>query len=92
MLVLTGNARSAVQALTAEAPAQAGLRIATGPSNSGTSAVFTLCVTAGPHPDDAVLDEAGARVFLEPDAATMLDAQTLDAEIDEAGQVSFFVR
>jgi iron-sulfur cluster assembly protein len=92
MLVLTENARSAVQALTEQAPDQAGLRIATGPSDNGNSAVFTLSVTAGPHPEDAVLDEAGARVFLEPDAATMLDAQTLDAEMDEARQVSFFVR
>jgi Fe-S cluster assembly iron-binding protein IscA len=93
MLVLTENARSAVQALTADAPGEAGLRIATGQSsNGGNRAVFTLSVTAGPHPEDAVLDEAGARVFLEPGAATMLDAQTLDAEMDNAKQVSFFVR
>ena len=93
MLVLTENARSAVQALTAEAPADAGLRISAAQSENGKiGAVFSLAVTNGPHPNDEVLDEQGAKIFLEPDAAMMLDKQTLDAEMDEAKQVSFFVR
>jgi Fe-S cluster assembly iron-binding protein IscA len=93
MLALTENACTAVQALIAEAPGDAGLRISTAqPANGSAGAVFSLAVTNGPHPNDEVLDQQGARVFLEQDAAMMLDKQTLDAEMDDAKQVSFFVR
>ncbi|HEY2831062.1 MAG TPA: hypothetical protein VGJ14_01450 [Sporichthyaceae bacterium] len=90
---LTETARNAVHALTVDSPNNAGLRIATGESHNGQHGpVLTLSVAAGPQPDDQVLNEQGARVFLEPDAAYILEAQTLDAEMDEAHQVSFFVR
>jgi Fe-S cluster assembly iron-binding protein IscA len=93
MLVLTDSACNAVQALTAQAPADAGLRISTAPStHNNATAVFALAVTDGPQPNDEVLNQEGARVFLEHDASMMLDKQTLDAEMDNEKQVSFFVR
>jgi len=92
-MILTESARNAVQALIADAPSEAGLRIATDVATNGRqSPVLTLRVTTGPEPTDEVMDEQGARVFLEPDAAAMLGDQTLDAELDEAKQVTFFVR
>jgi Fe-S cluster assembly iron-binding protein IscA len=93
MLALTENACNAVQALIASAPEDAGLRISTTqPANGNAGTVFSLAVTNGPHPNDEVLQQEGARVFLEQEASVMLDKQTLDAEMDDAQQVSFFVR
>ena len=45
----------------------------------------------GPLPGDQVVEEAGARIFLEESAATLLDDKTLDAMVDESGTVQFAV-
>jgi iron-sulfur cluster assembly protein len=48
-------------------------------------------VTEGPEEGDQVVESGGARVFLESGAATALDDKTLDAEIDDKGDVSFLI-
>lgn len=95
MLTLTENARTAIEALTAPtsgAPPGAGIRIAAAkdaPAGIGTA--LTMEVTETPESADEVMDSAGARVFLDSTAAQILDDQTLDASIDEARGVSFFL-
>jgi Fe-S cluster assembly iron-binding protein IscA len=83
---LTEHAQTAVRTLTQDpqAPETAGLRIT--PGNEG----LELMLVAEPVPGDALLDEGGARVFIEPQAAQLLDEETLDAEV-ENGQVNFFL-
>ena len=44
---------------------------------------------SGPDETDEVVEEANARVFLEPQAAVVLDDKVLDAQVDDAGQVQF---
>jgi Fe-S cluster assembly iron-binding protein IscA len=38
-----------------------------------------------------VLDESGARVFLDPEAAAILDDKTLDVTSDNSGQIQFAI-
>ena len=86
MLTLTNHAQDAVRTLTQDpqAPELAGLRIAAG--NQG----LELMLVAEPAPGDALIDDDGARVFLESQAANLLDERTLDAEI-EGDKVNFFL-
>jgi len=86
LLTLTDQAQTAVRTLIQdpEAPQSAGLRIA--PGNEG----IELSLVAEPAPGDALIDDGGARVFVEPEAAQMLDEQTLDATL-ENGEVNFFL-
>ena len=44
---------------------------------------FQLSVVPVPAEDDEVIEEQGARVFLEPDAASLLDDKVLDAKFEE---------
>ncbi|HEY5247010.1 MAG TPA: hypothetical protein VIJ15_00965 [Dermatophilaceae bacterium] len=86
MLTLTDHAQTAVRTLTEvpQAPESAGLRIA--PGNEG----LELVLVAEPVPGDALIDDGGARVFVEPQAAQLLDDATLDAQIED-GQLNFFL-
>ena len=86
MLTLTDNALTAVRTLTQdpEAPEGAGLRI-----TPGTEGLERILV-ADPVPGDALIDDGGARVYVEPEAAELLKEQTLDAQVED-GQVSFFL-
>ena len=86
MLTLTDNALTAVRTLTQdpEAPEGAGLRIM--PGTEG----LELILVADPVPGDALIDDGGARVYVEPEAAELLKEQTLDAQVED-GQVSFFL-
>jgi iron-sulfur cluster assembly protein len=43
-----------------------------------------------PAEDDEVIEEQGARVFLEPDAASLLGDKALDASVKE-NQVAFTI-
>jgi iron-sulfur cluster assembly protein len=84
VLTLTDHAQDAVRALTPQAPESAGLRIA--PANQG----FELSLVTEPMPGDALIDDGGVRVFVEPQTAQLLDEQTLDAQL-EGGEVNFFL-
>jgi Fe-S cluster assembly iron-binding protein IscA len=83
---LTEHAQTAVRTLTQDpkAPESAGLRIT--PGNEG----LELMLVVEPVPGDALIDDEGARVFVAPQAAQLLDAQTLDAQV-EGGNVNFFL-
>jgi iron-sulfur cluster assembly protein len=88
VLTLTDSATTEIRNLIAnnpEVPDEAGVRIATSPDGAG----LTLTLALVPSEDDAVLNEAGARVFLEPTAAQLLDDKALHAGVDEQGQVQF---
>jgi iron-sulfur cluster assembly protein len=57
---------------------------------AGTRANFHLSVVPLPAEDDEVIDEQGARVFLEPEAASLLEEKVLDANPEE-DQVAFTI-
>ena len=86
MLTLTDHAQTAVRTLTQDpqAPESVGLRIT--PGNEG----LELMLVAEPVPGDALIDDGGARVFVEPQAAQLLDELTLDAQVED-GKVNFFL-
>jgi Fe-S cluster assembly iron-binding protein IscA len=90
VLTLTPNAASAIRALVdaSELPDDAaGLRIADDPAQD---AALTLSLAAVPAEDDKVVDDdSGARVFLAPQAAALLDDKTLDATTDGQGHLQF---
>ncbi len=84
MLTLTHQAQDAVRAMMPQAPESAGLRIA--PGDQG----MELSLVTEPVPGDALIDDGGVRVFVEPQTAQLLDEQTLDAQV-EGGEVNFFL-
>jgi len=84
MLILTGDAVSVIREITRrpELPDDAGLRIASMAAGNGRPA-FEIAVSEAPLPADAVIEEEGVRVFLDPDASVALDNKALDVEIGE---------
>ena len=86
MLGLTTNAVTAIRKLTdrSERPDTAGLRI-----TKGGSGTLKLSICSLPAEDDSILDDGGARVFLDQQVAQILDEMTLDAGTDAAGRVRF---
>ena len=84
MLALTDSAVDAVRRIVEssdEASETAGLRLVA--DQTGMEANFHLSVTQLPAEDDEVIEEEGARVFLEPQAASLLDDKVLDATLDQ---------
>jgi iron-sulfur cluster assembly protein len=91
MLALTDRAVEAVRDIVSssgEAAETGGLRMTA--DRDGATASFKLRVVSLPAEDDAVIEEHGARVFIEPEAATLLDDKVLDATVDR-DQVAFTV-
>jgi len=90
MLTLTDGAAQVIRTLTSqpELPAETGLRIT---ARDEDMATFQLAVTEGPVAGDQVIEAEGARVFLEPTAATALDDKALDAQVNDEGDVAFSV-
>ena len=88
VLALTDNAATEIRNLIAlpEVPDEGGVRIA-----SDESGTLTLALAGGPAEGDAVIEEQGARVFLEPAAGQLLDDKLLDAGVDQGGNVQFSV-
>jgi iron-sulfur cluster assembly protein len=87
MVTMTDNAVAAIRSLTArpEVPDGAGLRIAT----DAAAGALQLTVSPEPHEGDQVLDSSGARLFLDTEAALLLDDKALDATVNEQGAVQF---
>lgn len=87
MLTLTQTAAEAVEELVARVPLaeEGGVRI----RDTGGSAGFELSVTPAPAPEDTVVVEGNARVFLDERAAAALDDRVLDAELSNDGAVRF---
>jgi Fe-S cluster assembly iron-binding protein IscA len=88
VLTLTENAATEIRNLVShpEVPDEGGVRIA-----SNQDGALTLALAAGPADGDAVVDQSGARVFLEPQAGQLLDDKTLDAGVDPSGNVQFSI-
>jgi Fe-S cluster assembly iron-binding protein IscA len=63
------------------------LRIATDPAG----AALTLTLAEEPAQGDQVVDSAGARIFLDSEAAQLLDDKALDAAVNPQGGVQFAV-
>lgn len=94
MLTLTDDARLAIRSLVAptDVPDDAGVRIASTGTVDGQGPELALTVAPAPEPGDEVVDDEGARVFLDPTAAELLADETLDVQIDRsAEQVNFFL-
>lgn len=87
MLTLTDNAVLVIRDLTTQqqVPDGAGLRIAT----DEQAGALTLALAEGPTQGDQVVDNAGARIFLDADVARLLDDKALDVAVDERGAVQF---
>ena len=91
MLVLTEAAAEVVKSVisTPQTPAETGLRIASSAPEPEDPGALQLTAAAGPDENDQVIEAAGARVFVEPQAAAYLDDKVLDAQLDEQGTARF---
>ncbi len=85
MLTLTGPALVAIRTLTNQPglPEDTGLRIA--PEDDADSGSLALSLSSGPEAGDEIIETEGVRVFLQTDAAVMLDDKALDAQVDDEG-------
>jgi Fe-S cluster assembly iron-binding protein IscA len=90
MLTITENAADAIRGIvaSADAPEGTGLRIASQPGAG--EAAFELTLAQVPAEDDEVIDEHGAQVFLDSQAAELLGDKLLDAQA-EGNQVGFVI-
>lgn len=88
MLTLTENAATAVTSIVtgSQVGPEAGLRIreAAEPATG-----FELGISSTPEPQDAVVEVAGARVFVDQEVVPLLDDRVLDAEVAQDGGVRF---
>lgn len=84
MLTLTPSAVEAVDSLlhNPSVPDDAGLRISKGESE------LTLELAPSPAPGDQVIEESGARVFVDAEAAPLLDDAQLEAR-KQGNQIAF---
>ena len=92
-LALTDNAVEAVKEIVASAPgaqASSGMRIVAHEGSDG-KASFELSITPVPAEDDEVIEEHGARVFLETTASDLLESKELDARVDSERHVAFVI-
>ncbi|GAB3676873.1 iron-sulfur cluster biosynthesis family protein [Actinocorallia lasiicapitis] len=90
MLALTDTAATVIRQLAAqpETPGTGGLRIAPAPD---TPAALAVGFTPRPLDGDQVIEDDGARVFVDPQAAPALDDKILDAEVDGNGDIAFLL-
>lgn len=88
MLTLTDTATTVVKSIVEKAAQAdaAGLRIH---GDSADATNFNVAVVTAAEPGDAIVEADGARVFLEPNASRALDDKVLDAEVSDAGAVTF---
>jgi iron-sulfur cluster assembly protein len=89
LLALTDSAVEAVKNILSssdEVSETGGLRMVA--ERAGRQANFQLSVVQLPAEDDEVIEEQGARVFLDSGAASLLDDKDLDASV-EGNQVEF---
>jgi len=90
VLTLTSNAAEAVKTIGEASPElanESGLRIHAEPTGERQVA-FELTMVESPDEEDQVIEEAGARVFVEPEAALILEDKILDATV-VGNQVQF---
>ncbi|MGA8846297.1 MAG: Fe-S cluster assembly protein HesB [Nocardioides sp.] len=87
MLTLTENASTIVRDITTQPglPETAGLRI----TSDGDMSSFAIAAADAAQPADQVVEQAGATLYLDEQAAVVLDDKILDAAVDDSGQVEF---
>jgi Fe-S cluster assembly iron-binding protein IscA len=91
LLALTDNAVEAVEQIVSSSDVESevrGLRVAA--ERAGAETYFQLTVVPLPAEDDEVIEEDGARVFLDPEAASLLDDKVLDVSV-ERNQLAFTI-
>jgi iron-sulfur cluster assembly protein len=91
LLALTDSAVQAVKRVVLssdEVSETSGLRMVA--EQTGMQTSLQLSVVPLPAEDDEVIEEHGARVFLEPEAASLLDDKVLDASVVQ-DQVAFTI-
>lgn len=90
LMRLTENAADVVKTITSQTTESddAGVRISQQQSNSEA---LGLTAVEAPQPGDEVVEDHGARVFLDEAAAQTLEQEVLDAQVDESGTVQFGV-
>lgn len=90
MLTVTDDAAAAIRAVTdqPQTPAGAGVRIT---AEGDHAERLVLQVASAPGTEDAVIESAGALLFLDPVAAQALDHKALDAHSEVDGTLRFTV-
>lgn len=88
MLTITENAADVVKKIVDQNVTEGDTGIRISQADGGSLALATA-VTA--QAGDQVVEEQGARVFLDEDAAIALNDQTLDATVGDDGSVQFAV-
>jgi len=78
MLVLTDQAKEVIKGIVEEVGPEGGLRITASGDNGDTALDFDLA--PAPGPGDEVVEEDGAKVFLDEAAAAVLADKTLHVE------------
>lgn len=90
MLTLTENASAIVKDISTQSQTQAGesagLRIS---SDGAPEGGFAIASALQPEADDQIVEQDGATIYLDSDAAQQLDDKVLDAGIDAGGNVQF---
>lgn len=81
MLELTENAIEAVKELSADSPA-GGVRIYS-EAGAGDEVVLAALLVELPAEDDELVEEEGARVYLDPGAAAVLEDKRLDTYVED---------
>jgi Fe-S cluster assembly iron-binding protein IscA len=90
VLALTDNAVEAVRSIvSSEAESDAaGIRVTAG--QAGEQPRFRLDIVPMPVEEDQVIEEQGARIFLGPEEASLLEDKVLDAHIEQ-NRVAFMI-
>lgn len=91
MLTITQDAADAIRSIVSASDLSegAGIRIFAKPVTE-TEATLELSLTEGPAESDSVVEEQGAQVFLDPNAATYLGDKVLGAAV-EGEEVRFTI-
>jgi iron-sulfur cluster assembly protein len=89
MLTLTDNASTIINDLLHPpgTPDSAGLRITDETPEPG----LALVPASEPSPGDQVVEDHGAKIYLDEAAANILDDKILDAAVNDDGRVEFSV-
>ncbi|MFM9919712.1 Fe-S cluster assembly protein HesB [Lacisediminihabitans sp. H27-G8] len=90
MLTLTDSASTVVKTIIEPTPdvTDAALRISA--SEAGATDL-SLALATQAEPNDTVIVSSGAKVFVEQNAALVLDDKVLDAQVDDEGGVRFSI-
>jgi iron-sulfur cluster assembly protein len=87
MLAITETAAEAIKDITLAVPDVHGLRLdahpTATPNGHGASATIGISAVSEPDDHDEVVEEHGARVFLDQSLADYLEDKVLDIEFDD---------